>query len=426
VKPERIGEQLAALRDAGAELRRRPTDATLDALGRVLDGWRKPESSWRRALANELPAATGFSPEVVAEGLERGLADWSGDALCEQIVRELAPSMKRSGASQEFVTGFDTTAVVLAGSIPMPTLLALIAPLALHSPVLAKTSSHDPVTAHLVARSLAETDPLLGRCVACVDFPGNDPDCADALLAADCVVAYGSDATIGAVRARIDPGRRLVAYGHRASVAVVAPATLSDAEIRDAAARLALDVALWDQLGCLSPIAAYVIDPRGDQSHRFADALARAFADLAPRLPRGRVDAAAGALAAHARADAELRAAAGAPVALHSGTDGAWCVVVEADAAPRPTPLHRFLRVHPVAGRDALRVALAPLSRYLAAVGIAGFEKGSAELARELAELGASRVCSLGRMQSPPLAWQHDNRGVFTPLARLASFETER
>jgi hypothetical protein len=423
VNGTRIAEHLAALRESGALLRRRPVEATLDALADVLDGWRHPESSWRRALESELPEATGFSPEVVREGLRLGLEPLRGAKLRELVARELG-GPNDPVRDDEFVSGFDTTAVMLAGSIPMPTLIALIAPLALHSPVLAKTASHDPVTAHHVARSLAEADPLLGRCIACVEFPSHASDCVDALLAADCVVAFGSDETIAEIRSRIPPSRRLVEYGHRLSVAVVDPTQLSDAELGDAAARLALDTVLWDQLGCLSPIAAYVIDPGGDAATRFAERIADSLADLEVRLPRGRIDPAASAFASHERAEAEMRAAAGAPVVVHTGQAGGWSVIAEPDATARPAPLHRFIRIHPVSNRDALPAALLPLSRHLAAVGLAGFGSATRDTARRLAQLGASRICALGSMQSPPLAWRHDNRGVFPPLARLANLET--
>jgi len=139
VNGTQIAEQLAALRESGALLRRRPVESTIDALASVLDGWRDPKSSWRRALEAELPEATGFSPEVVREGLRLGLEPWTGEELRKLIACELGSS---NGPFDDngFISGFDTTAVVLAGSIPMPTLLALIAPLALHSPVLAKTA----------------------------------------------------------------------------------------------------------------------------------------------------------------------------------------------------------------------------------------------------------------------------------------------
>lgn len=418
----RIDEQLAMLRESGSLLRNRSPEATLDALANVLDGWRDPDSDWRRRLEDELPDATGFSPEVVREGLRLGLEPFSGEKLRELFARELGGSRDPSRKS-EFVSGFETTAVVLAGSIPMPTLLALIAPLALHSPVLAKTSRHDSVTARHVARSLAETDPLLGRCIACVEFQSRETDCIDALVAADCVVAFGSDEATAAIRSRVPTNRRLVEYGHRMSVAVIDPTRLSDAELREAAGRLALDTAIWDQLGCLSPIAAFVIDSSGEVAMRFAEFVADSLADLEVRLPRGRTEPAAAALAAHERAAAAMRSAAGAPVAVHAGSAGTWSVIAEAESRARVAPLYRFIRIHPVSNRESLSAALQPLSRHLAAVGLAGFGSDARDAAGRFARLGASRICALGSMQSPPLAWRHDNRGVFEPLARFADLE---
>jgi hypothetical protein len=123
---------------------------------------------------------------------------------------------------------------------------------------------------------------------------------------------------------------------------------------------------------------------------------------------------------AHERDGAELRAASGAALALHSEARDAFCVVSESDASLRPAPLHRFVRVHPVADVHALLAALAPLRRHLAGVALAGFSPGEAALARALAELGASRVCAPGELQAPPLSWESNGRGVLASLARFA------
>lgn len=421
-----ISRRLAELSEAGAKLRRRPARETLEALAAVFDGWRGEGSPWRRALEAELPAATGFSAPVVAEGLRLGLESWSGDALFELFAREIGPVDRLDAAGASMASGFDTTAVVLAGAIPMPTLLAVLAPLVLRSPVLAKVASRDPVTARHVARSVAECDPLLGRCVDCVEFGRGDGDSAEALFGADCVVASGSDAAVAAVGARVRPPRRLVTYGHRVSVAVLGSGALGESGLRDAAGRLALDVALWDQLGCLSPVAAYAVDANAAAADAFAEALAEALADIETRLPRGAVDKGTAAQIAQERADAEIRSAAGARVAVHAGAGSSWTVVREDAPAVRPAPLHRFVRVLPCGDCGALIDALAPLGPHLAAAALEGFGAETRVLARRLADLGASRICALGAMQRPPLAWRHDNRGVLTPLARFADLEETR
>jgi hypothetical protein len=404
--PGEIAAALERLARAGSVLRRRPARSTLAALARTLDTLVDPSSAPRRALEAELPAATGFSPEVVREGLARALAPWSGEALVALVERELGGPDALDGRGLTAVSGFDTTAVVLGGALPTPTLLSILAPLALRSPVLAKTASHDPVTAQRLLRALADVDPELGACAEVVQFPGADAACADALCAADCVVATGSDETIAALAARVLAPRRLVGHGHKLSVAALGPDLRSDT-----AERLALDVALWDQLGCLSPLAVYAVggaDP--------AEALAAALAALETRLPRGRVPSHADALAAHERAGAELRG-----VAVWTGAGGAWSVVREPAARWRPAPLHRFVRVHTVADAAGLLDALRPLGPHLACVALEGFGPESTALAAACAGLGASRVCAPGAMQAPPLDWPRGGQGVLAPLARFAA-----
>ena len=121
-----------------------------------------------------------------------------------------------------------------------------------------------------------------------------------------------------------------------------------------------------------------------------------------------------------------MRGAAGARVAVHAGAGSSWTVVREDAPVVRPAPLHRFVRVLPTSDGAALIDALAPLGPHLAAAALAGFGAETHALARRLADLGASRICALGAMQRPPLAWRHDNRGVLTPLARFADLEATR
>ncbi len=423
--PEQVTERLAELRAAGAELRRRPARDTLAALARVFELWRDPRSTWRKRLEAELPGVTGFSPENVREGLARGLAPFSADALLTLVHDELGGIERLDAASGSLVSGFDATAVVLAGSIPQPSLLSLLMPLALRSPVLAKPASRDPLTPGLVAASIAAVDPELGRCIAIAPFGSHDEACLAALLEAPCVAATGSDASIAALAGRVLPPRRFIASGHRLSIAVLGPGALAGAALEAAAAGIALDVALWDQLGCLSPLAVYAVGGSDTVSDRLAERLAEALANLERRLPRGKPDLAGGTAFLYECDSAELRAAAGGRVQLLGGAAQRFAVVREADSAPRAAPLHRFVRVHPVADVPALRAALWPLASHLAGVAFAGFGRETDGVARCLAELGASRLCRPGELQAPPLAWPHDNRSVLLPFARFTDRESE-
>ena len=92
------------------------------------------------------------------------------------------------------------------------------------------------------------------------------------------VVAYGGALALADLRRRA--GRKLIAFGPKASVAIVAGAPVSGA-LEATASALARDVALFDQRGCLSLQAIYT---DGD-AEALAAALAAALEDAARRWP---------------------------------------------------------------------------------------------------------------------------------------------
>ncbi|MDD9853356.1 MAG: hypothetical protein OXU78_05305 [Deltaproteobacteria bacterium] len=400
---------LARLRAAGAALRQRPAGDVLPVLCAVLDSWRAEDSPWRKQLEAALPRAAGFSPQTVRAGLALALDSWSGAALRALWERELGGGAGRSAH------GFGATAVLLAGALPTPSLLQLIAPLLLRSPVLARPAAHDPVTPRALADSLRAADAELAACLEVVDFSRGDSTALAAFASADCVVATGADETVAAVAKLAAPPRRFVGYGHRFSAAVVG----AEADVQQAARGLAVDISLWDQLGCLSPLAVWALcDIRA-----LAEALAAELQNAAQRWPRGNLNTAEAAAIAAAQAEAEMRAAAGEKLHLHGGAQEGFVLVQETGARFRGSPLHRFVRLHPARNLEEAAAAIAPLAAHLSAVGLAGFGAETEAAAARLLQLGASRVCRPGRMQAPPLHWCHDGRGVLAPLARFGDSE---
>ena len=57
-------------------------------------------------------------------------------------------------------------------------------------------------------------------------------------------------------------------------------------------------------------------------------------------------------------------------------------------------------------------------------VGLAATEDKAQALATELARWGVARVCPLGQMQEPPLAWRHDGRPALGDLVTWTDWET--
>ena len=288
---------------------------------------------------------------------------------------------------------------------------AIALPLLAGSSVYVKASRSDPGAAALFAESLAEADPGLADCVALGDDPG-------ALVHADAVMASGSDASVRAVREQVPPATPFVAYAHKLSLAAIGPG----AEPGAAARRVALDVALWDGRGCLSPAWVLVRDSGGAEAAAFAERLASRLEELADALPRGTLDA-----AEHLRLR-EWRAVAAArgDAVLHPGDRSPeWGVSLTPAGELPPAGALRFARVVPFEGCEDLVALCRKLSPHLSSIGYAGWPAGLDEPRAALEAGGGSRLCPAGRMQAPPLAWRHDGMQPIRPLLRWVDVEEE-
>ncbi len=387
-------KQLAALRRAQREL---GSERVIAALERAFEAWRAPNSLWRARLAREHGV---YSPQLIELAVARGLAGWTGPALQRLHARELTAPHRPPGV----------TAVWLAGSIPTSAFAALALPLLGGSAVYAKPTSADPVSPRLFAESLRAVDAGVAAAVAL----GDD---AAALEEADAVVAHGRDETLAAIRTRVPVDRPFLGYGHKLSLAAIGRGV--DAE--QAAHRLALDVALYDGRGCLSPVYLLVEDVPAGRAERLAEALARGLERLEAELPRGTLSEREHAWLHDVRAAFAVRD--DATIHLSRGSN-AWGVVASRfEGAPPFAGQLRTVPLIPVAGLDGLASWCTSVAPHLSCLGHAGFGGRTAELAPIVLASGGSRVCPLGRMQFPPIDWRHDGRDVLRPLVRLLDRE---
>lgn len=433
---ERVRAAEGRLRVAGEALARRHFDERLAAVAGVLEDWTGADSPWRRELAAALPEETPFAAPTIAEGLESALRAWHPSDFIACAEREIAGACVDG---RRALVPFDWTTVIAGGALPMPTLLQSLLPLVVGSPVLLRETRKDPVTARLLARSLAERDEGLAAAFEPIAFPSDDAVALDAALAAPCVVATGADETLASIADRLRPTQRFVGYGHRFSIGVLGPA-LGEADMADVASGLALDVARWDQSGCLSPVFVYLVGWDGQDARRFATVLDRALEDVAKTSPRGDLPMDQSVSIAQERSEARMRTAAGSGM-LFEGAQ--HTLVLEPDARPRPAPLGRFLRLLLIDSVDALMRALQPFSGQLSNVCVAGFEAptgpgpadglspapstegtfdarpADSSFFAALSRMGVSRVTKPGSLQTPPIDWPHDGLPLFLPLARF-------
>lgn len=407
--PAELRRAVEGLRQARARLAKRSGSSILAALEAVVESWLSFHSAWRQQAESLLPEATGFSPEMVRHALPFMIEPLRAPALAELFDDELGGRQSLGG----FAGGRRARAPglilhVLSGNLPGLAAVPMTASLALGSSALVKAASGDRVFPAAWARSIADHDTDLGACLAPVYWRGGDPACeAEAFRGADLVVVSGSDGAVADARTRC-PGR-FIGHGHKISFAVVTGDVLRD-DAERAASRLAYDVSLWDQKGCLSPQMCYV---EGDfaSALAFARRLVAPLGELARSLPPGRTTVEEQVAVQRFRAAAEWEGISSAKVDVIAPDDSLdWSIVVEEDPTLRPTPLCRSLRVVPFANEAELARALAPARRFLEAAGIAAPADRARRLGETLARAGVNRLCPLGVMQRPPLSWRQGGR----------------
>ncbi|MBI4518273.1 MAG: hypothetical protein HY699_20935 [Deltaproteobacteria bacterium] len=381
----------------------RPIADILRVLAETVEAWLHPDSPWRRRAEAALPAATGFSAPMIRHGLRLLLEPLRGDAIGRLLDTELA---ERTVLDR--ISGPPLMLHIVSGNIPALAAVPIALSLAVKSAALVKESRGDRVFPPLFIESLRAIDGELGSCAASLYWMGGRVDVeVAAFAAADLVVAAGDDATIADITRRV-PGR-FIGHGHRISFAVIAREARQEAEA--IAARLAYDVAVWDQQGCLSPQLVYVERGGALGVERFAAELCRQLELAAIELPPRQlsVEDAAGVL--RFRQEAEWRAVRGEEVLVlvsPGGTGGT--VVYDAKPAFVPTPLNRTVWVKPVDTLAELPPLLAPARPYLEAAGLAAPPARQADLSALLTRAGVHRLCPLGEMQRPDLTWRPGGR----------------
>jgi hypothetical protein len=232
-----------------------------------------------------------------------------------------------------------------------------------------------------------------------------------AMRRAHVVIAFGSDATMSSIRARLRFNQKFIAHGHAVSLLWISePEKLTPRQAR----ACATDVLTYDQLGCLSPQAIYV--PPGTDIAALGDKLASAL-ELQWRTQKQK-PARPLSVAARIAEARDVAYARGHRIWLPPSRHLGWTIIDDPDPTFSPSPLHGVIILRRCA-ESKLKQALAPVAGRISTVGHVGqISAGrlSSRLESTFLSLGVSRFCPAGRMQFPPLTWHHDGRQTLAEL----------
>ena len=389
-----IRERGAAVLDAGVALRAATLEARVD---------------WLAAASRRLADTAHQSSAALASstGLSRAMVEWGTrttlDTVRAPTLRALAKQALRDG-----FTPIPLLSVVLAGNLFTASVREILVPLLLGVPVLAKASTREDAFPRMLVEALRHVDATLGGAVDVVTFSGGDAAAERALFErAGAVAVYGSDATLAEIQSR-HPNTPLIAHGHGVSAAYCGRAALEAAPIEGTAAAAALDVAAYDQRGCLSPQVIYVEETRACSAEAFAESLARG---LETALPRGPLPLPAGAAQAQWRGLAEVEGR------LILGDS--YAISVRPAESIRWSPAYRNVNVSPVASPSEAAERMQAFAQHLKCVGVDSESRATlqAELRRHTGI--TAYTCTLGTMQTPPLDAPADGQPPWRGLLRL-------
>ncbi|MDP9036639.1 MAG: proline dehydrogenase [Myxococcota bacterium] len=232
----------------------RGLDERLADVERLLGAARAVHSN-RAAIAPAIAIATGLTPQ----GVELGFASLE-QAATDAGLRAL---ISAAGTAAH-------VHVILSSNVFVAPLRALALARAAAKRVTVRPSARDDVMARALIAAAA--DPAISLV--------EERDVA--AIGADVLHVYGSDETIAAVRHRVRPGALVRGHGTGMGLAVVT----GDASLDSAAEALAVDVARFDQRGCLSP-RVVVVEGNQARGASFANVLHERLDSLGARVPRG-------------------------------------------------------------------------------------------------------------------------------------------
>lgn len=416
-------------------LAERPTNSLLKLLHDLGENWLDDAFPFRRFALEHGPAATGFSPSVLQHGLDQFFRQLNGESLTAFLQQDLGDANRldafvQSGPElktdrRSLAHGPALITHVTAGTLPSSALQSMTIGLLARSAQFVKCARGASFIPRLFAHSIYDAAPKLGACLEVAEWKGGNESLEEALFnESEVVCVSGGDDTIAAVQLRLPAGVRLIAYGHKLSFIYIAKEPLAGFSAGKLIKRTAREVVAWDQQGCLSPHVVYVQKGPDIPPEIFAERLAKELAELAVEHPVENKSEAESAEIAKRRAFYEVRAAHLTDTrmwASEGSTD--WTVVYDEDPGFQPSCLNRFIHVKAVNDLEDLVRGIEPFHGKISTVGLAVGEEAAERIATTLGRWGVTRLCPVGKMQEPPLAWRHDGRPALAELLTWTDWE---
>ncbi|GHA18486.1 acyl-CoA reductase [Oceanisphaera arctica] len=388
-------------------------------------------NAYRKKAEKLLPIVTGYDAEMIRLGLTSSLKTFRKPQLLKFLVEDFGNPMLLD-EFQPVTKGGYVKAIgpqlmthIWAGNVPGLPLWSLVSSLLVKGGSVGKVSSSEPLFAGWVAQMLAEVEPKLKDCLAIVWWRGGDEEKEVQLFeASDVVLAYGGNTSLSAMKSRVPVTTRFLPYGHKMAFSLIASESLNARNAKETAHRAAFDVINYDQQACFSPHAFFVQRGGSISPKDFSEYIACELDKFDKRHPRKELSFEEEASIASWKQKEEISLFSRLDKAVLSKESGSWTVIYEQlPDSFTPSPLNRTVRIIEVDDFEQVIPILIPYRKYLQTAGIAAHPKEMFKLSSMLAEVGVTRIASIGKMTSPQAGWHHDGTSNLLDLVRVVDIE---
>ena len=408
------------------------TDDLAAIFGKAADFWQK-ESELKGQLTHAVSSLTGLSRQVVSHSISVEQGNSGSEDILAAMDRDLGDhrildTFIYNEHLRDKTRGFGPSLVgaILTANVPGLSYLPMVRALMVKSPLIAKLAGDEPLFGPAWIQSVERIEPDLGHCVALCHWRGGNKELEDTMFdACEIIILYGGEQTVHTLRTRIGGHKKIIEHGHKIGLVMLGKKSLKNMEqARELAARIALDVAVFDQRACIAPQMVYIEKGAEIDETVFCSIIEEELHKLETTLPPSFISVDTGASLAMERNLARFKASHISDFYLFEK----WSATLTLDPNPTfasvlPT---RFLRVCPVESLHDVLPLLKPVGRYLQNVGIETDDQTHYKLAEALGKLGASRITRPGIMHKPSMRWKHDGISSFSELVRWVDMETKR
>jgi hypothetical protein len=321
------------------------------------------------------------------------------------------------------VRAFGARAVhVIAGNVPSVAAMSMMQSIVTRSDIIVKTPSNDPLTAAAVARTAIDMAPdhPITKHMSVAYWKGGDTEVEEHLYRPDNVekiIAWGGFASITHISKYIQPGIDLITLDPKLSSSMIGSEAFdSEAGMKEAARRLAIDVGARNQEACHSARVIYIETGVNEAGLKAANTFGQMVYDQIQALPTFVSAAARDPNQELMEEVSTLKLMRGEHKVFGGGRAGAVIVSQTSD----PVDFARILgdRVANLVPVETLDTAVNAVSAYTQTIGIYPDSKRM-ELRDRLAFHGAQRTVSLGYAGHFANIGPHDG---IEPLRRMCKW----